>query len=87
VRLPGFSLYDGYGKLLAERIHVRIIGLAGQILRSYLHNLCDHSIEACYLGGRGLRIKFLSRALFGCFSAQNHRVAFSTSRESLPMHY
>jgi hypothetical protein len=64
---------------------VRILGHAGWILRSYLHDLCDHGIQACYCGGRGLRIKFLSRALFGCFSARNHRVAFSTSRESLSM--
>jgi hypothetical protein len=82
---PGFSSYHGYDKLLAERIHVRILGHAGWILRSYLHDLCDHDIQACYHGRRDLIIKFLSRALFGCFSARNHRVAFSTSRESLPM--
>jgi hypothetical protein len=64
---------------------VRIQGHAGQILRSYLHDLCDLGIQACYHGGRGLRIKFLLRGLFGCFSAQNHQVAFSTSHESLPM--
>jgi hypothetical protein len=80
-----FSSYRGYGKLLVECIHVHILGLAGRILRSYLHDLCDHDIQACYHGERGLRIKFLSRALFGYFSAQNHWVAFSTSRESLPM--
>jgi hypothetical protein len=45
----------------------------------------DHDIQACYRGGHGLRIKFLLRALFGCFSTQNHWVAFSPSRESLPM--
>jgi hypothetical protein len=61
-----------------------VLGHVGQILRSYLHDLCDHGIQACYHGGRGLRIKNLLRALFGCFSARIHRVAFSTSRESLP---
>jgi hypothetical protein len=74
VRPPGFSSYHGYGKLLAERIHVRILGHAGRILRSYLHDLCDHDIQAFYRGGRGLS-----------FSSRNHRVAFSTSRESLLM--
>jgi hypothetical protein len=82
---PGFSSYRGYDKLLAERIHVHILGHAGRILRYYLHDLCDHDIQSCYYGGHGLRIKFLLRALFGCFRAWNHRVAFSTSRESLPM--
>jgi hypothetical protein len=69
-------------KLISRCIHVRIVGHAGWILRSYLHGLCDHDIQACY---RGLRIKKLSRALFGYFSSRNNRVAFSTSRESIPM--
>jgi hypothetical protein len=34
--------------LLAERIHVRILGHAGRIMRSYLHNLYDHDIQAFY---------------------------------------
>jgi hypothetical protein len=38
----GFSLYRGYGNLLAERIRVQILGHAGWILKSYLHDLCDH---------------------------------------------
>jgi hypothetical protein len=83
---PGFSSYRGYGNLLVERIHVRILGHAGRILRSYLHDLCDHGIQACYRGGRGLRIKYLSRALFGCLSTRNDRVAFlNFSHESLSM--
>jgi hypothetical protein len=57
----GFSLYLGYGKLPAQRIHVRILGHAGRILRSYLHDLCDHGIQACYRGGHGLRIKKIYR--------------------------
>jgi hypothetical protein len=81
----GISSYCTYGKLLAERIHVRILGHAGRILGSYLYDLCNHDIQECYRDERGLRIKFLSKALFGCFSVRNHRVAFSTSRESLPM--
>jgi hypothetical protein len=81
----GFSSYRGYGKLLEERSHMRILGHAGRILRSYLHDLCDHNIQACYRSGRILRIQFLLGALFGYFGARNHRVAFSTSRESLPM--
>jgi hypothetical protein len=83
VRPPRFSSYRGYGKLLAERIHVHILGHAGQIMRFYLHDLCGHGIQACYRGGRGLRIKFFFESLV--FSAQNHRVDFSTSLESLPM--
>jgi hypothetical protein len=43
-----FSSYRGYGNLLAERIHVRILGHAGRILRSYLHNLCNHGIQDFY---------------------------------------
>jgi hypothetical protein len=58
MRQPEFSLYPGYGSLLAEYIHVRILGHAGQIMRSYLHDLCDHGIQACSRGGRGLRINF-----------------------------
>jgi hypothetical protein len=64
---------------------VRILGHAGRILRSYLHDLCDHGIQAYYRGRCGSRIFFLSRALFGYLSTQNNWVAFSTSRESLPM--
>jgi hypothetical protein len=75
VRPPGFSLYRGYINLLAERIHVRILGHAGRIMRSYFHDLYDHGIKTCYHGGRSLRIN-LSRALFGCFNTQNYRVAF-----------
>jgi hypothetical protein len=41
-----FSSYRGYGNLLAKRIHVRILGHAGWILRSYLHDLCDRDIQA-----------------------------------------
>jgi hypothetical protein len=85
VHPPGFSSYHGYGNLLAERIHVCILGHAGRILRSYLHDLCDHGIQAFYRGGHGLRIKILSRALFGCFNARNHQVVFLISRKSLPM--
>jgi hypothetical protein len=33
---------------LEERIHVHILGHAGQILRSYLHDLYDHGIQAFY---------------------------------------
>jgi hypothetical protein len=29
---------------------------AGRILRSYLHDLCDHGVQSCYCGGRGLGI-------------------------------
>jgi hypothetical protein len=58
MRPAGFSSYRGYGNLLAGRIHVCILGHAGQILRSYLYDLCDHSLQACYHGGRGLRIHF-----------------------------
>jgi hypothetical protein len=43
-------------KLLAERIRVRILGHAGRILRSYLHDLCDHDIQTCYRSRQGLRI-------------------------------
>jgi hypothetical protein len=86
VRSPGFSSYRGYGNLLAERIHVHILGHAGQILRSYLHDLCDYGIQACYHGKHGLRIQFfLSRPLFDCFNARNPRVVDSASRKSLPM--
>jgi hypothetical protein len=85
VRPPRFSLYRGYRNLLADCIRVRILGHAGWILRSYLHDICDHGIQACYHGGRGLRIQLLPRASFGCFNAQNLRVAYSTSRKSLPM--
>jgi hypothetical protein len=34
-----FSLHHRYGKLLAERIHVHILGHIGWILGSYLHDL------------------------------------------------
>jgi hypothetical protein len=40
-----FSSYRGYRNLLAKRIHVRILGHAGRILRSYLHDLCDRDIQ------------------------------------------
>jgi hypothetical protein len=43
---PGFFSHHGYGNLLTERIHVRILGHAGWILRSYLHDLCNHGIQA-----------------------------------------
>jgi hypothetical protein len=52
---------------------------------SYLHDLCDHGIQAFYRGGHGLRIKILSRTLFGYFNTQNRRVVFSICRKSLPM--
>jgi hypothetical protein len=39
VHPPGFSLHRGYGKLLEERIQVRILGHTGQIPGSYLHDL------------------------------------------------
>jgi hypothetical protein len=73
----GFSLYGGYRNLLAERIRVWILGHPGRILRSYLHDLCDHGIQTCYRGGRGLRIWILLRTLFGCYNTQNYRVAFT----------
>jgi hypothetical protein len=85
VRPSGFSSYHGYRNLLAKRIHVWILGHARRIQRSYLHDLCAHDIQACYRGGCGLRIQFLSRAFFGYFNAQNLQVAYSTSRKSLPM--
>jgi hypothetical protein len=56
VHPPGSSLYHGYRNLIAERIRVRILGHVGRILRSYLHDLCDHGILTCYLCGRGSRI-------------------------------
>jgi hypothetical protein len=70
-----FFSYCGYGNLLAERIRVWILGHAGRILRSYLHDLCDHSIQT-YCSGRSLRISILSRALFGCYNTWNYRVTF-----------
>jgi hypothetical protein len=85
VRPPGVSSYRGYKNLLAEHIRVQILGHAGRILRSYLDDLCDHDIQACYHDGCGLRIQFLTRALFGCFNARNLHVVYSTSRKSLPM--
>jgi hypothetical protein len=48
MRPHGFSSYRAYENLLAERIRVRILGHVGRILRSYLHDLCDHGIQACY---------------------------------------
>jgi hypothetical protein len=62
---------------------VQILGHAGRILRSYLHDLCDHGIQTFYHSGRGPRIYF-SRALFGCYNTQNCRVHFFTGK-SLPM--
>jgi hypothetical protein len=62
----GFSSYRGYRNLLAERIHVRLLGHPGRIQRSYLYDLCDHDIQAYICDGRGLRIQVLLRALFGC---------------------
>jgi hypothetical protein len=56
VRPLGFSLYPRYGKLLAERILVRILGHEGWILMSYFHDICNHGIQTCYRGGHGLRI-------------------------------
>jgi hypothetical protein len=85
VHPPGFSLYCGYENLLAERIHVRILGHAGRIMRSYLHDHCEHCIQASYRDGRGLRIQILSRVLFGYFNARNLWVVYSTSQKSLPM--
>jgi hypothetical protein len=76
VHPPGFSSYRGSKNLLAESTHVRILGHAGWILRSYLHDLCDHDIQAFYRDDRGLRIKILSWALFGYFNARNHQVVF-----------
>jgi hypothetical protein len=81
MRPLGFSLYHGYRNLLAERIHVRILGHAGRILRSFLHDICDHGIQACYHGRRGLRIHFLSRALFGYFNAKIFGLLWSTSHK------
>jgi hypothetical protein len=39
VRPPGFSPRRRHGKLLVERIQVRILGHIGRILGSYLHDL------------------------------------------------
>jgi hypothetical protein len=52
----GIFFVRGYEKILAERILVRILGHAGWIQRSYLHDLCDHNIRTFYRVGRGLRI-------------------------------
>jgi hypothetical protein len=77
VRPPGFSSYRGYGNLQAEHIRVWILGHAGWILRSYLHHLCDHGIQACYPSGHDLIIHFFYREpclaismpeIFGLFS-------------------
>jgi hypothetical protein len=85
VRPPVFSSYHGYGKLLAERIHVRMLGHAGWILRSYLNDLCDHDIQACYHRGRGLRIKKIIESLVWLFQCPKSSGCFSTSHESLPL--
>jgi hypothetical protein len=74
VRPPGFSSYRGYGILLAERIHVRILGLAGWIPRSYLHDLYDHDIQAYDRDIRGLRIHFFIESLVWLF----HNPKFSS---------
>jgi hypothetical protein len=57
---PRFFSYRGYINLLVERIHVHILGHAGRILRSYLHDLSDHDIQAFYRDRCSLRIKILS---------------------------
>jgi hypothetical protein len=67
VRPSGFSSYRGYTNLLAERIHVRILGLAGRILRSYLYDLYDHDIQAYDRGGHSLRIHFFIESLVWLF--------------------
>jgi hypothetical protein len=46
VRPPGFSSRRRHGKLLAERIQVRILGHIGRILGSYLRDFYDHGIQA-----------------------------------------
>jgi hypothetical protein len=75
-------------KLLAECILVRILGHAGWILMSYLHDLgnhdiqtCYHGIQTCYQGGRGLRI---FNSLFGCCNTQNCRVTLFNSSQIHP---
>jgi hypothetical protein len=58
VRPPGFSSYHGYGNLLVERIHARILGHAGRIPRSYLHDFCDHDIQVLYHDNTAWESKF-----------------------------
>jgi hypothetical protein len=41
-----FSLHRRYKNLLAERIRECILRHAGRILKYYLHDLCDHDIQA-----------------------------------------
>jgi hypothetical protein len=43
VRPPGFSSRRRHGYILAERIHVRILGHIGRIPGSYLHDKSRHS--------------------------------------------
>jgi hypothetical protein len=85
VRPPGFSLYRGYRNLLAERIHVRILGHAGQIPRSYLHDLCDHDIQAFYRDERGLITKIYHEPCLVVSMPKIVELSSSTSRKSLPM--
>jgi hypothetical protein len=78
-------LHRGYRNLLAERIHVRILGRAGQILSSYLHVFTTTTfklfIATTWLENREFIVSlvwlFQYPKSLGCFS--------STSRKSLPM--
>jgi hypothetical protein len=45
VHPPGYSSYHGYGNLLAERIHVCMLGHAGWIQRSYLHDFATTAFK------------------------------------------
>jgi hypothetical protein len=82
-RPPGFSRIMDTWKLLAECILVWVLGHAGRILWSYLHDLCDHDIQTWYQGGRRLRIYFL-RALFGYYYTQNCQIILFNSSQIPP---
>jgi hypothetical protein len=72
-------------RLLAEHIQVLILGYAGWILRSYLHDLYDHDIQAFIVMTKLKNDELCCKPCLSVSMPKNHRVVFSTSRKSLPM--
>jgi hypothetical protein len=85
MRPPGFSSHHRHGKLLAERIQVRILGQTGRILGSYLHDLFQSS-NSSFVAMTQLKNLAIVSALFDSFNTENLRVVqFLTNMNSLPM--
>jgi hypothetical protein len=81
-----FSSHRGYGNVLAERIHVRILGHAGWILRSYLHDLFMITTSKLFIATTRLENHNFVLSLVWLFEYPKSSGWFtSATRKSLPM--